>query len=82
MLAKGSKRHQYRVRELPIADRAPMLKEFLERYAASVQRFYPVPKGSPLEAFDECARTMPVFELTDAGAAPATRPADAGSRRR
>jgi deazaflavin-dependent oxidoreductase (nitroreductase family) len=63
VLAKGSKRVEYRVRELPVDERAPMLKEFLERYASSVQRFYPVPKGSPIEAFAECARIMPVFEL-------------------
>jgi deazaflavin-dependent oxidoreductase (nitroreductase family) len=63
VLAKGSRRDEYRVRELPVQERAPMLKEFLERYASSVQRFYPVPKGSPIEAFADCAHTMPVFEL-------------------
>jgi deazaflavin-dependent oxidoreductase (nitroreductase family) len=65
VLAKGSKRCEYGVRELAVADRAPMLKEFLDRFASSVQRFYPVPKGSPLEAFGDCARLMPVFELTE-----------------
>jgi deazaflavin-dependent oxidoreductase (nitroreductase family) len=68
-LAKGSQRIEYRVRELPLDERAPILKEFLERYAASVQRFYPVPKGSPLEAFAECAPRMPVFELIEATSA-------------
>jgi deazaflavin-dependent oxidoreductase (nitroreductase family) len=68
VLAKGSKRVEYRVRELPVEERAPMLKEFLERYASSVQRFYPVPNGSPLEAFADCASTMPVFELIESGA--------------
>jgi deazaflavin-dependent oxidoreductase (nitroreductase family) len=67
-LAKGGKRDEYRVRELPVEERAPMLKEFLERHASSVQRFYPVPKGAPLEAFADCARTMPVFELIASGA--------------
>ncbi len=67
VLAKGSRRDEYRVREVPVQERAPMLKEFLERFASSVQRFYPVPKGSPLEAFADCARTMPVFELIQSG---------------
>jgi deazaflavin-dependent oxidoreductase (nitroreductase family) len=67
VLAKGSRRQHCRVRELPVEERAPILKEFLERYASSVQRFYPVAKGSPLEAFAECARTMPAFELIPSG---------------
>jgi deazaflavin-dependent oxidoreductase (nitroreductase family) len=68
VLAKGSKRVEYRVREIPVLERAPMLKEFLERYASSVQRFYPVPKGSALEAFADCATAMPVFELIESSA--------------
>jgi deazaflavin-dependent oxidoreductase (nitroreductase family) len=64
-LAKGSKCTAYRVREVPVEERAPILKEFLERYAASVQRFYPVAKGSPIEAFADCAAAMPVFELME-----------------
>ena len=62
-LVKGSKHEEYRVRELPIADRPELLKEFLDRFAASVQRYYPVKKGAPVSAFAECAKTMPVFEL-------------------
>lgn len=62
-LSKGSHREEYRVRELPVAERLQPLKVFLERFATSVQRYYPVKKGAPVEAFEECARTMPVFEL-------------------
>ena len=63
-LVKGSTRAEYAARELPVADRALPLKEFLDRFAMSVQRYYPVKKGSPVSAFEECARIMPVFELT------------------
>ena len=63
-LVKASKREEYVVRELPVADRPELLKEFLDRFATSVQRYYPVKKGSPVSAFAECAKTMPVFELT------------------
>lgn len=66
-LVKGSKHEEYRVRELPEGERPELLKEFLERFAASVQRYYPVKKGAPLSAFTECAKTMPVFELTRNG---------------
>ncbi len=62
-LVKGSRREEYTVRELPVAERAAPLKEFLDRFATSVQRYYPVKKGSPVSAFEECAKTMPVFEL-------------------
>ena len=44
-----------------------LLKEFLERFATSVQRYYPVKKGAPVSAFEECAKTMPVFELNKDG---------------
>jgi deazaflavin-dependent oxidoreductase (nitroreductase family) len=63
ILSKGSTREEYTVRELPIVERPEPLKEFLERFAMSVARFYPVKKGAPVSAFEECAKTMPVFEL-------------------
>ncbi len=64
-IRKGSKRMNLSVREVAIQDRPPILKEFLERYAAQVQRFYPAPKGSPVEAFREMASRAPVFELSE-----------------
>lgn len=66
-LVKGSHREEYTVRELPIAERPEPLKVFLDRFATSVQRYYPVKKGSPVSAFEECAKTMPVFELIKDG---------------
>ena len=66
-LVKGSTREEYAVRELPVAERAEPLKEFLDRFATSVQRYYTVKKGAPVSAFDESAKTMPVFELTRDG---------------
>ena len=65
-LVKGSTREEYIARELPIAERAEPLKEFLDRFATTVQRYYPVKKGAPLSAFEECAKIMPVFELVKA----------------
>lgn len=62
-LVKGSDRKDYRVREIPIAERPEIIKDFLDRFALSVQRYYPVPKGSPASAFAEIAARYPVFEL-------------------
>jgi deazaflavin-dependent oxidoreductase (nitroreductase family) len=65
LLKKGGRRMEFRVRELEVSARATILKEFLDRYAAQVQRFYPVPKGAPLESFREMASRAPVFELQE-----------------
>ena len=72
-LARAMRRQRYTVRELPPVERPPVLKAYLDRFAAEVQRFFPVPKGSPVEAFADLAARYPVFELQplDAvGAAP------------
>jgi hypothetical protein len=51
------------LRILDVGDRA----DILDRFATSVQRYYPIKKGSPVSAFEECAKTMPVFELIKDG---------------
>src|SRR5271157_6292933 len=66
-LRKGSRRDEFQVREMPIAERPPILKEFLDRFASSVQRFHEVPKGSPAESHAPFAARHPVFELTSVG---------------
>jgi hypothetical protein len=43
--------------------RPPVLKAYLDRYASEVQRFFPIPKGSPVEAFVDLVPCYPVFEL-------------------
>jgi deazaflavin-dependent oxidoreductase (nitroreductase family) len=75
-LARARRRRRYAVRELPPDERAPVLKAYLDSYSSEVQRFFPVPKGSPVTAFDALAPRFPVFELqpiddhaTGAGAA-------------
>jgi deazaflavin-dependent oxidoreductase (nitroreductase family) len=65
-LRRGTRAEDLAVRELPDDEKPPMLKEFLERYASQVQRFYPVQKGAPLEAFRAMAPGSPVFELIGA----------------
>jgi hypothetical protein len=47
VLARAMRRDRYAVHELPPAMRPPVLKAYLDRFAREVQRFFPVPKGSP-----------------------------------
>jgi hypothetical protein len=62
-LVRALRRRRHAVRELPPSLRPPVLKAYLDRFAGEVQRFFPVAKGSPVEAFDELAPRYPVFEL-------------------
>ncbi len=65
-LVKGSRRTEFAVREVAPAERPEIIKHFLDRFALSVQRYYPVPKGSPVSAFaGALAERNPVFELID-----------------
>ena len=63
VLARAMRRHRYAVRELPPSERPPVLKAYLDRFASEVQRFFPVPRGSAVDAFDDLAPRYPVFEL-------------------
>ena len=62
-LVRAMRRRRYAVRELPPSMRPPVLKAYLDRYASEVQRFFPIPKGSPVEAFVDLTPRYPVFEL-------------------
>ena len=63
-LVKGTEREKVRLR--PIADeaKAEILKAYLDRYKLTVQRYFPVPAGSPTEAFGPLAARYPVFEIS------------------
>ena len=63
VLSRALLRQRYVVRELSPETRPPVLKAYLDRFAGEVQRFFPVPKGSPVEAFSDLAPDYPVFEL-------------------
>jgi hypothetical protein len=63
VLVRASQRRRYSVSELLPKLRPPILKAYLDRYAREVQRFFPIPKGSPVEAFNDLAPRYPVFEL-------------------
>jgi hypothetical protein len=65
-LVRALRRTRYSVTEIAANERAPILKTYLDRFSAEVQRFFPVPKGSPVEAFNALAPRYPVFRLDQA----------------
>jgi hypothetical protein len=62
-LGRAMRGRRYAARELSPDMRPPVLKAYLDRYATEVQRFFPVPKGSPVMSFRDIASRYPVFEL-------------------
>jgi deazaflavin-dependent oxidoreductase (nitroreductase family) len=62
-LRKGRQVQEFRLRTLSEAERPPILKAYLDQFRREVQRFFPVPAGSPVEAFAPLAPRYPAFEL-------------------
>lgn len=62
-LKKGRARHNFCLHVIPEDEKPALLKLYLERFATTVQRYFPVPAGAELQAFREIARDYPVFEL-------------------
>ena len=62
-LKRGGYRRQFGLRPIADAGKAEILKEYLDRYASAVRKFFPVPPGSAAEAFRDIAGNYPVFEL-------------------
>jgi deazaflavin-dependent oxidoreductase (nitroreductase family) len=63
VLRKGRTRRRYRARPVAAADKPELLKAYLDRFRPTVQRYFPVPAGSPATAFGPLADRYPVFEL-------------------
>ena len=66
VLKRGSASRKYRLWPIPDADKPEILKLYLESYKSAVQRYFPVPAGSPAAAFRDIASNYPVFELIPA----------------
>jgi deazaflavin-dependent oxidoreductase (nitroreductase family) len=62
-LRRGRRATAYRLRALPDAGKPVILKSYLDRFRREVQRFFPVPAGSPAEAFVPLVQRYPAFEL-------------------
>ena len=62
-LRKGRGREAFRLRPLDDDEKPEILSQYLNRHKTTVQRFFPIPAGSPLESFSAIASNYPVFEL-------------------
>jgi deazaflavin-dependent oxidoreductase (nitroreductase family) len=62
-LKKGKTQLRFRLRPIPDADKPEILKAYLDNFKREVQRYFPVPAGSPAQAFADLTQSYPVFEL-------------------
>ena len=62
-LKKAFRREHFLVKEVLAPERPVLLKEYLERYRKTVQRYFTVPVGSDKEAFEGIRERHPVFRL-------------------
>lgn len=62
-LKKGSKRWKFRLRPIADAEKPTILKAYLDTFRREVQRYFPIPAGSPVEDFAAISGTYPAFEL-------------------
>ena len=64
VLRRGRSIEQYQLRALADAEKPPILKAYLDRFRREVGRFFPLPAGSPADAFASLSSRYPAFELT------------------
>lgn len=62
-LRKGRRSEEFGVRALADAEKPEILTAYLDRFKITVRRYFPVPAGSPADAFRPVAARYPVFEL-------------------
>ena len=63
ILRKGRSRERFRVRSVASPDKPEILRAYLDRFRATVQRYFPVRAESPPEAFVPIVDQYPVFAL-------------------
>jgi deazaflavin-dependent oxidoreductase (nitroreductase family) len=62
-LKKGRRSEEFAIHLLSDDEKPEILKSYLDRYKLTVQRYFPLPAGSPTEAFRSLTGEYPVFEL-------------------
>jgi deazaflavin-dependent oxidoreductase (nitroreductase family) len=62
-LKRGGSRQNFSLRKLADQDKPEILKSYLDCFKREVQRYFPIPAGSPEQAFLPLAASYPVFEL-------------------
>lgn len=69
-LKKRSTRRRFYLRPVAQAEKPEILKSYLGRYQAAVQRFFPIRADASLQAFAQIAAGYPAFELVASSLAP------------
>ena len=64
-LVRGRRREQHRLRPLAANEKPAVLRAYLDRFRMTVQRYFPLPAGSPEEAFRQHVDRFPAFEIVD-----------------
>jgi deazaflavin-dependent oxidoreductase (nitroreductase family) len=67
VLLKKRRIQEFALSAVPEEEKPAILREYLERFRITVQRYFPVSAGSPTAAFASYASRYPVFELRPAG---------------
>ena len=62
-LKRGSNVKRFGLRALSGLEKPEILKAYLDRFKREVQTYFPVPAGSPVEAFRDLVESYPAFEL-------------------
>jgi len=63
VLRRGKKRTTYTIRITALAERAPVLKRYLDTWPGQVQSFFSVRAGAPVDEFTAVVDQHPVYEL-------------------
>jgi deazaflavin-dependent oxidoreductase (nitroreductase family) len=63
VLKKGKLMQRFRLRALSDQEKPEIFKSYLDQFRKEVQTYFPVPAGSPVEAFRDLVQSYPAFEL-------------------
>jgi deazaflavin-dependent oxidoreductase (nitroreductase family) len=59
-------RHQVRLEEMPVEQRAPILQAYLKKTAVATRQHFGLSRDAPLEEFERIAGRHPVFRIVEA----------------
>jgi deazaflavin-dependent oxidoreductase (nitroreductase family) len=65
-LKKGLRHQRFRLRPVPDEEKPAILKAYVERFATTVQRYFPVQATADAQAYRDITSKYPVFELVPA----------------
>jgi len=64
LVGHGRTNQRFGLRPLTDKEKPEILKAYLDKIKCEVQHYFPVPAGSPAEAFRPLVQAYPAFELS------------------